>query len=71
MFVAKKCDSKSHVTPWSLQKLKPFNSLKVREITYDLNEEIEYGNGGELIADAVLVGDNIVVKVGGSSNEDF
>jgi hypothetical protein len=38
---------------------------------YDPIEEIEYGIRGELIVDVVLVGNNIVVKVDGSSNEDF
>jgi len=35
---------------------------------YDL---VEDGTGGEFIMDVVLVGDNIVVKLDGSSNEDF
>ncbi len=61
----------SHVTPFFLQRLKPSNNLKICESMYDPIEEIEYGIRGELIVDVVLVGNNIVVKVDGSSNEDF
>ncbi len=59
------------MTPWYLQRIKPSNSLKVHRSTYDLAKEIEYGSGGELIVDVVLVGDNIVIKVNESTNEIF
>lgn len=65
------CDSKSHVTPRSFRKLKPFNSLEVWKNTYDPNEEIGCRNGGELFANVVFVRDNIVLKANGSSIEDF
>ncbi len=65
------CDSKCHVTPWSFWTLKPSNSLEVCKNTYDHTKEIDYGNGGESIANVVLVGDNIVIKADKSTNEDF
>jgi hypothetical protein len=32
---------------WTLKRLKPCNSLEVRNIMFDLDEEVECGIGGE------------------------
>jgi hypothetical protein len=61
----KQCDSRSHITPFFLQRLGPSNNLEIYEIMYDIVEEIKYGIGDEFIVDVVLVGDNIVVKANG------
>jgi hypothetical protein len=45
--------------------------VDIRENMHDPIEKVEYGIGGELIIDVVLVWDNIAVNVNKSSNENF
>jgi hypothetical protein len=55
------CDHESHVTPWKMFKLNVSNKLTICQAQLGLEEEIEYGVGGEAIFYRVFVGDNLVV----------
>ncbi len=59
------------MSPWSLKRLKPHNTLDVKEMMYDSAVEIKVGLGGEWIAKVVNVGDNVVVCANNSTNESF
>jgi hypothetical protein len=48
-----RCKNKLHVCPWSLKRFEPCNSLEVRSMMFDLNEEIDSGIGGEWIANVI------------------
>jgi hypothetical protein len=52
-----------------LKKLKPCNSLKAKSMMFDLDEEIESGTRGEWIADAVCIGDNVVIIAESETDE--
>jgi hypothetical protein len=54
-----------------LKRLKPHNTLDVKEMMYDSAVEIKVGLGGEWIAKVVNVGDNVVVCANNSTNESF
>jgi hypothetical protein len=64
-----RCENEFHVYPWSSKLLKPCNSLEVKSMMFDPNEEIESGTSGEWIADAICVGDNVVVINESGTNE--
>ena len=49
---------------FTLHRLKPKAPSQTRRL-YDEDEEVEAGSGGELIADALSVGDNVVVRAPG------
>lgn len=62
------CDNK-HVSKWTLTRLKPKNSSKVRQMMSNSNEEIEIGISEEWIVDNLRLGDNTVVP--SDTNEPF
>ncbi len=66
-----RCDNELHVHLWSLKRLKPCNSLEVRNMMINPNEEMKNGMSHELIVDAVCVGDNIVLVVDNENGEQF
>jgi len=41
------CENELHVPSWTLKRFKPGNSLEVKNIMLDLDEEIESSTGGE------------------------
>jgi hypothetical protein len=49
--------------------LKPTNPIEVRKTLHDFEDEIEYGNGGEQMAEDIHEGDNVVVKCQTSMDE--
>ena len=49
---------------FTLHRLKPKAPCQTRRL-YDEDEEVEAGTGGELIADTLSVGDNVVVRAPG------
>jgi hypothetical protein len=49
------------VQDFTLYRLKPKAAGQARRL-YDGDEEVEAGSGGELIADALSVGDNVAVR---------
>jgi hypothetical protein len=53
------CDSKSHVPNWRLVRLQPQNHRQVREIMHDTDEDIHTGIASAMIAEDILVGDNV------------
>jgi len=63
------CVNKNHVPEWILMCLRPKNTLEVRDIMYDPNEEIEVGTGGEWITDNLHPGDNVAILT--TTNEPF
>jgi hypothetical protein len=50
------CDNRAHVEKWKLTRMKPKNKYLAREAYMEVNEEIEYGDGGQEMADDVCVG---------------
>jgi hypothetical protein len=64
------CENAVHVQPWTLARLSPIDRATAREVLEDAEEEIEYGAGGEDMADAVVVGDNIAIKCESSSDDE-
>jgi hypothetical protein len=52
-----------------LKRLKPCNSLEAKNMMFDLDEEIKSGTRGEWIANAVCIGDNVVIIVESETNE--
>ncbi len=65
------CDNEFHVHPWTLKRLKPCNNLEVKNIMFDLDEEMECGIGGEWIANLICVGDNVAMIADNETNEQF
>ncbi len=61
--------NKEHVFEWTLTQLRPKSSLKVREMMYDSNEEIEVSIGGEWIVENLCLNDNVLVPT--SIDEPF
>ncbi len=61
----------SHVLPWQLIRLKPTNHVELQASSNDLDEEIEFGSGGEQMAKDVHVGNNVAIRCEFSSDEDF
>jgi hypothetical protein len=55
------CHQADHVQEWKLYRLSPRLPTQARTL-YDSNNEIEAGTGGEWIADALCIGDNITVR---------
>jgi hypothetical protein len=51
--------------------LKPINRVEVKVATQNLDEPMEFGNGGEEMAKDVCVGDNIDVMFHSFPNESF
>ena len=49
---------------FTLHRLKPKAPCQTRRL-YDKDEEVEADTGGELIADALSVGDNVAVRAPG------
>jgi hypothetical protein len=66
-----RCDNELLVHPWSLKRLKPCNSLEVKNMMIDPNEEINNGKGGEWIVGVVCVGDTIVLVADNENGEQF
>lgn len=64
------CHQKSHVGQWSLRRLKPQSSSQVR-LLYDSDEEVQAGSGGESIAEAVSIGNNVAVRAHSVDDESF
>ncbi len=52
-----------------MTRLKPLDRLELQQFMHNADVEIACGNGGEGMADEVVMGDNIVVM--NSSNEGF
>jgi hypothetical protein len=63
------CVNKKHVLEWILIWLRAKNTLEMRELMYDLNEDIEVGSWGEWIAENLCQSDNIIVPT--TTNEPF
>jgi hypothetical protein len=61
----------SHVLPWQLIRLKPINHVELQASSNDLDEEIEFGSGGEQMAKDVHIGNNVAIRCEFSSDEDF
>jgi hypothetical protein len=55
------CDNKEHVPNWTLTRLKPKNNSEMKQMMYDLDEEIKARTGGEWIANNLALGDKITV----------
>jgi hypothetical protein len=55
------CVNNAHVPNWTLTRLKLKNSLEVRQIMYNSDDEIEVRTGGEWITNSLAHGDNVVV----------
>ncbi len=54
-----------------MTRLKPIHRLEARQILENVNAKVEYGSGGEEMADDVVVGDNIAVLCQISTYEIF
>jgi hypothetical protein len=55
------CENKEHVSNWTLTRLKPKNTLEVRQMMYDSNEEFEVGTSGEWFVKYLVPGDNVAI----------
>ncbi len=55
------CNQKSLAPTWQLVQLDVFDRPKVHQTMLEMEEETKYGLGGEVIANGVTIGDNIVV----------
>jgi len=62
------CINKDHVLEWTLVHLRPKNSLKVQEMMYNLDEEIEACIEGEWVVDNLCPSDNVAIP---TTNEPF
>jgi hypothetical protein len=51
--------------------LKPINRVEVKAATQNLDEPVEFGNGGKEMAEDVCVGDNIDVMFHSFQDESF
>jgi hypothetical protein len=63
------CEDELDVSPWSLKKFRPNNSVVVSNMMLDPYEEIECGTSGEWIFDVVCVGDNVIIIANMNTNE--
>jgi hypothetical protein len=68
---SERCKNELHVRPWSLKRMKPCNSLEVRNMMFDPDEEIKNGTSGEWIANAICVGDNVAIINESETDEQF
>jgi hypothetical protein len=68
---SERCENELHGCPCSLKSIKPCNSLEVRSMMFDPDEEIENGTNGEWIANAICVGDNVAIIVEIEIDEQF
>ncbi len=66
-----KCKNELHVPTWTLKRIKLTNSVEVRNMMIDLDEEIDNSTSGEWIAYGVYVGDNVAVIIDSETNEQF
>jgi hypothetical protein len=57
------CHKKFHVPDWEMVRLDVFDRPATREAMMGIEEEIEYVVRGEVIAENVVVGDNVVCYV--------
>jgi hypothetical protein len=55
------CENNEHVLKWTLTRLKLKNSLEVRQMMYDFDEEIEVGTSGEWIVKYLVPIDNAAI----------
>jgi hypothetical protein len=55
------CVSKEHVLEWALTWLRAKNTLEVKDLMYDLNENIEVGSWSEWIAENLCPSVNVIV----------
>jgi hypothetical protein len=51
----------SHVPWWTFARLRPLNIFIIRNTMHDDNHEIEFGIGGEQMANDLVIGNNVVV----------
>ena len=65
------CDNRAHVQKWKLTRMRPKNKYLAREAYMEVDEEIEYGDGGQEMADDVCVGDNVAIKCETHGEEEF
>jgi hypothetical protein len=66
------CEQAAHVLPWSLHKLKPVGTSRIRYNLRNLKTEVEFGSGGEEMLEVLFAGDNIAVLCESvDTNEDF
>ncbi len=61
--------NKDHVHEWILTCLRLKNTLEVRDIMYDLNEEIEANTRGEWIVDNLHPSNDVVIPT--TTDEPF
>jgi hypothetical protein len=64
-------ENELHVHSWTLERLKPSNSLKVKNIMLDPYEETENNIDDERISNDVCVGDNVAVIISSDNDEQF
>jgi hypothetical protein len=65
------CHQKSHASSWEIIKLDVFDKPTACQAMLEIDEEIEYGARGEVIADWVVIGDNIVVPCESENGKQF
>ncbi len=56
-----KCNQKILVPSWQLVRLNVFDRPRIQQAMLEMEEETEYGLGGEDIVNGINVGDNIAV----------
>lgn len=65
------CDSNAHVKKRKLVRMRPKNKILAREIYLEIDEDIEYGDGGQEMANNVGVGDNVAILCERHEEDDF
>jgi hypothetical protein len=67
------CEQAAHVLPWSLHKLKPVDTSRIRHNLRNQETEVEeFGSGGEEMSGVLFAGDNIAILCESiDTNEDF
>jgi hypothetical protein len=63
------CENKEHVSKWTLIRLKPKNSSKVKHMMYNFDKEIEVGTSGEWIVVNLVPCDNVAIP--NDTNDSF
>lgn len=65
------CDSNALVKKWKLTGMRPKNKILAREAYLEIDEVIEYGDGGQKMVDNICIGDDVAITCESHEKEDF